>query len=39
MSGDFSRRDEFSMDFRTNQYREGLKKEAKHTVGRRRLTQ
>ena len=32
MSGDFSRRDEFSMDFRTNQYREGLKKEAKHTA-------
>ena len=33
MSADFSRRDEFSMDFRTEQYREALKMEAKHTAG------
>lgn len=32
MTGDFSRRDEFSMDFRTEQYREALKMESKHTA-------
>lgn len=31
LSSDFSRRDEFSKDFATNQYRERLKMEAKHT--------
>jgi hypothetical protein len=32
LTGDFSRRDEFSMDFRTEQYREALKMESKHTA-------
>ena len=29
-TSDFSRRDEFSMDFRTEQYREALKSENRH---------
>ena len=31
-TSDFSKRDEFSMDFRTNQYKEALKSENRHTA-------
>jgi len=32
LTGDFKRRDEFSLNFTTEQYRERLKQEAKHTA-------